>query len=581
MTSFSTPADTSLPKIRLDQAALLRKRVRQSCITVECVILYFAGLFFFTASPLFTLYWLLASTGMVIVTYLYAILKAPDGITESNYQSYLRWHIVVSCMTGSVWALFACIYLDPTSVINMFVATNLIVSITLGGMLPSAEYRPSFLGLATCMLIPFAIYWIVTVEGPLRLVGAGVLVYYMFGLMMSARAEASTREGISGRKMVQLTELLAEQNKAIQKVSDEKTRFLAATSHDLSQPLHAQGFFIQSMRKTLSTSSQHDLLDKIEKTWRSQNRLLRGLLDISRLDSGSIVAKPRSFDLSARLHDTILEHSDAAAQKSIFLNVDKPPVNVVSDPTLLMRIVGNLLSNAIKFTPEGGRIDITIRDQDEFVELLIMDDGPGIPPDQHARVFDEYVQLAKKPRDRQDGLGLGLSIVRRLSDLLDVKIDLDSSKDAGTNWAIHIAKDALKSADTPPLDGQLRRLENNPLIVVIDDEPDIRQAMSLLMSGWGCVVIAVPSSVHAIEELSSHDAVPVLIIADKRLSNGMSGVDAINAVRDEVNQDIAAILMTGDVQGFDDVKSDPSIQLMPKPVDPVEIRYAVSNAVKY
>ena len=580
MNKLSTHKDTSLPKIRLDQAALLRKRVRQSCITVECVILYFTGLFFFTASPLFTLYWFLASTGMVIVTYLYAVLKAPDGITENNYESYLKWHVVVSCMTGSVWALFACLYLDPTSVISMFVATNLIVSITLGGMLPSAEYRPSFLGLATCMLIPFAIFWIATVEGPLRMVGAGVLVYYMFGLMMSARAEASTREGISGRKMVQLTELLAEQNKAIQKVSDEKTRFLAATSHDLSQPLHAQGFFIQSMRKTLSTPSQNDLLDKIEKTWRSQNRLLRGLLDISRLDSGTIIAKPRSFDLSARLNDTVLEHADAAAQKSISLNVDRPPVQVYSDPNLLMRIVGNLLSNAIKFTPRGGRINIVLQEQEKFIELSIVDNGPGIPPEQHARVFDEYVQLANAPRDRQDGLGLGLSIVRRLSDLLDVKLDLESNENVGTKWTIHVEKNALQASDTAPLDGQLRRLEDDPLIVVIDDEPDIRQAMSLLMSDWGCVVIAAPSSVHAIEELSSHEAVPVLIIADKRLSNGMSGVDAINAVRDEVNQHIAAILMTGDVQGFDDVKADPSIQLMPKPVDPVEIRYAVANAMQ-
>jgi len=564
-----------LSKIRKDQATLLRDRVRQSCLIVKGVIIYFTIMLAWTGEREFAVVWLAATTGMVIVTWLYAVLRAPHGITEENFRGYLHGHIVVSCATGLVWSTLAILYLDTSSAFNMFIACNIAVAITLGGLLPSAEYRPSFLGLSTCLIVPFSIYWLVVVEGPEKMVGLGLLIYYLFALMMSARAEINTREGIAARNSNEMTARLVEQNDIIRAANLEKTRFLAATSHDLSQPLHAQGFFIQAMRKTLQTDEQHNLLDRIEKTWRSQNRLLRGLLDISRLDSGVISPKMSDFSLDRELADQIGEFADRCRKKNIELVTELHPVEVSSDATLLMRIVGNLVSNAVKFTPPNGRIDITSTVNGEHACVIIKDTGPGIPVEQQERVFEEYVRLTDNGRDRTQGLGLGLSIVKRLADLLEIPVDLESEEGAGTRWAVRVPVAQSGKVRSPRSVTSPDGFDQAPLIIVIDDEEDIRQAMSLLLTDWGCKTLCVGGLEEALVLLERIDIVPDLVIADKRLENGQSGIDAIYSLREETNEEIPAILMTGDIQGFDDVRKEKTIQLMAKPVNPAEIKQMI------
>ncbi|HAQ36090.1 MAG TPA: hypothetical protein DCQ53_12120, partial [Alphaproteobacteria bacterium] len=175
------------------------------------------------------------------VVYLYPRLAIPDGVTPDNHRRYLRGHTVISGVTGLVWTGFAIAYLDPTSLLSLFITVNMVSSISLGGMLPSAEYRPTFLALATGMFLPFSLYWLITVDGPARLIGLGLLMLYGFGLLVSARAELQTLESLAARRTRELTNRLRAQNRVIEKASAEKSRFLAATSHDMSQPLQAQG----------------------------------------------------------------------------------------------------------------------------------------------------------------------------------------------------------------------------------------------------------------------------------------------------------------------------------------------------
>jgi hypothetical protein len=195
VTSAGTSSDTAaataslrhdLGAVRLGQAQLLFRRTVNSCLIVQGVIIYFTALILFSGNFRFSAWWFALTSTMVLIVFLYSRLFRP-GITRDNVKPYLRGHIVISGMTGLVWSSLAIAYLDPSSTLNLFISINIVASIALGGMLPSAEYRPSYVSLSTGMFLPFAVYWLITVDGPLRIIGVGVLILYGFGLLVSAR----------------------------------------------------------------------------------------------------------------------------------------------------------------------------------------------------------------------------------------------------------------------------------------------------------------------------------------------------------------------------------------------------------
>lgn len=554
-----------LEEVRLGQARLLYKRTRVSCLIVEGVILYLTVLILLEGAGLFALAWCLCTSAMVGVVYIYPRIAAPGGITVDNYRGYLRGHVVISGLTGLLWGGFASAFLDPDSLLRLFITINMVFSISVGGMLPSAEYRPSFISLASGTLIPFCAYWLVTVDGPLRLIGVGLLIYYGFGLLISARAEVQTIESIAAERHRRLTLKLQEQNRLIEQASAAKSRFLAATSHDMSQPLQAQGFFIGAMRKMLDRPEQAELLDKIEACWRSQQALLQSLVESARLDSGAVTVRRRPFDMTAVLHTLENEFADTARTRSIALHVQtgSPPVD--SDPLLVTRILRNLLSNALKFTPAGGRVDVLWRRSGTRLTVEVRDNGPGIPASEHARVFEEYEQLNAGGPPRQ-GLGLGLPIVRQLASRLDLELVFDSAPGRGTRAGIVLP--AVEGVAVPhALDRTLHGFANAPLILLVEDDDDVRESLFTLLTDWGCQVIAAASGGEAMELLSWADNSPEILIVDRRLADGEDGIDAIQAIRSDVLDDIPAILLTGDIYRFEQAQSVAALTILPKPVE--------------
>ena len=569
-----------LLNLRVEQAKLLKQGVIKSCLIVQTVILYISAILLMAGQTLNVLVWFVPTTFMILVVYLYATFKAQNGITIGNVASYLKGHIFISCITGLVWGGCAAYILDGTSYFSLFVVCTIVTSITVGGMSPNSAYRPGYVGLATCCLVPFALYWLWTVQGPVRLVGIGLLFYYGLGMFVSAQAEINMRDVISARETNVLTEKLKAQNAAIKFAHDEKTRFLAATSHDLSQPLHAQGYFIQSLRKTLKDKAQMELLDKVEASWRNQSQLLQGIVDITRMDSGAIIAKPKNIDLNKEVSRILPEFDEAIKAKSINLTSDIESIGLYTDPVLLGRILRNLIANAIKFTPENGRIDVQSISAQEQVKIVISDTGIGIAKSEHERVFEEYIRLNPHIYGDDKGLGLGLSIVRKLTNFLNIQLELDSDTGRGTSITLTVPIDNKASEPidiTQPINA---RLVTSPLIVLVDDEQHIREGMTALLTDWGCQVICASSGNQIINLISETLATPSLLIIDKRLANEESGIDLINRLREEVNETVPAILMTGDLTGFGDLKAEADIQLMTKPVDPNEIRRFIDNIGK-
>lgn len=568
-------ATTDLDEIRTDQARLLKTNALQSCLIVGGVSIFYTVWIGAAVDLLYATAFTAATNFMILVSFLHSRIAVREPIGPGNYRRYLRTHTIVCSITGLVWGGFAIGLIDFDSSFSLFLACFLATSITLGGVLPSSEYRPGFVALASFNLIPVAIYIILNGQGSQKILGFGILIYFAFGMYASARSELDTQEGITARNLKSLTEQLVEKNAIIEKANQEKNRFLAATSHDLSQPLHAQGLLIHALKKKVVNPPERELIKKIEQTWRAQQNILQGLVDITRIDNGVIVAKPRVFDLKKHLERLAGEISETADQAGINLALDFQEASVRSDPVLLMRIVRNLLSNGIKFTPRGGDVSLRLLVENSNACIIVLDTGPGIPEADRSIVFDEFVQLESKTQNHERGLGLGLSIVRRLADILNVDIQMDTAVDKGTTFTLQLETVWPEQSSAEPAQPPSEDLCSAPLILVVDDERSVRDAMQSLLEEWGCQVLLAAGQDEAVQQLSAASRPPAMMLVDRRLGDKRDGVSVIHALRDELNEDVPAILITGDISGFVAPSAEYEIQVMPKPVDPAALRDAL------
>jgi len=566
-----TTGNVDLAAIRVEQARLLRQGAVQSCLFVEGVALFYALMIGLSGHWGYASLWAIATTAMVLVSFAHSRLAVTGEITARNYQHYLSSHVIVCTITGLVWGGFAIGLIDFDSAVSLFIACFMATAITLGGILPSSEYRPGFVALATANLIPLAGYILVWGEGTLRFIAVGILIYYAFCMYASARSEIDTRRGITAKTLNDLTQALLEKNAAIEKASEEKTRFLAATSHDMSQPLHAQGLFIRSLKKLISDPEQMDLLDKIERSWRNQSDILRGLVDVSKLDSGIVTPSKRPVNLQPELEALADEFAAAAKARGVEFRTSLAAAQVDTDPVLLARIIRNLLSNALKYTPAGGSVDLGSQASNNKVTISIKDTGPGIPEHLRDKIFDEYYQIGNAHRDREQGLGLGLSIVRRLVQLLGIDLHLSSLPGSGTLWHLVLPiNDELAQVDLKPIHPR-KYISDAPLVLVIDDEADIRESTSMLLTEWGCRVLTAATGEEAIKSLVAVNRVPHALLVDKRLPNGEDGLELIHLIREELNTDVPAILVTGDINDPSERDIGKTIRRMTKPTDPDDL----------
>ncbi|WP_417683879.1 ATP-binding protein [Roseibium sp.] len=565
---------------RVAQARQLKSGSVMSCLFVEIIVANIAVMMFFQDLATEAAVWFASASAMVMVTYLYNSQAARSGITEANAERFLRGHVAVTCVTGFLWCAHATYLFDPVSDFRVFISTLIVFSITLGGMLPGAVYRPAFIALAICSLLPFGAFVLATSDWPYRAVGVGTFVYFAFGLITSARSENNSREAASATTTKALmTEIVAEKD-TIQKIHEEKTRFLAATSHDLSQPLHAQGYFLHLLRDKLTDPEALELLGRIENSWRGQVEMLQGLVEINRLDSGSVVPEFKNLRLKPAFEAVAAEFDALTTAKSISLRTDLDDVEVVTDPVLLMRVVRNLLSNAIKYTQAGGDVSLTVRLSGSQARIEVADNGPGIPVEKQQTVFEEYVQLQDRGIENASGFGLGLSIVRRLSELLGFEVSLVSERGRGSSFAFSLQATRVSGHNPPDLPDAPAVLSGAPLIVLVDDQPSVLLGMGNLLTSWGCQVISATNPAEALTLLGENLSDPALLVVDKRLGGGESGLALIQALREEVNDDTPALLMSGDLGGEEDMRLPPGVMFLRKPVEPTRLRKILETTLQ-
>jgi signal transduction histidine kinase/ActR/RegA family two-component response regulator len=394
-------------------------------------------------------------------------------------------------------------------------------------------------------------------------------------------AEAlQTHRGELEQRIREATADLAAKKDMAERANQAKSRFFAAASHDLRQPLHALSLFVAALKARNQQPEAQTLIDNIEASTAAMELLFNALLDISRLDAGTIEAHPEHFPLQKILHDLEQQFGALAAEKQLRLRFRPCDLTLYSDPLLIERILANLISNAIRYTDDGGVL-VVCRHHGHSVRLSVIDTGRGIPPDQQESVFQEFVQLHNPARDRSKGLGLGLAIVSRLGRLLGHRIDLRSRPGYGSTFSIDIPCGDAQQVQTPSPVIAAGPIPADALVLLVDDESAILRGMAELFDNWNIDLVTAHSTDEAEHWLVSLGRMPDVIVSDYRLPDDTDGIEVITRLRAKFGRDIPAILVTGDTAPDTILRiSQAGFPLLHKPLRPAKLRALLTHLIQ-
>lgn len=390
-------------------------------------------------------------------------------------------------------------------------------------------------------------------------------------LNQTLRREIAERLAIE-QELIKAKETAEEANRS-------KTRFLAAASHDLLQPLNAARLFLSSLSETQGTDEQHKLIEKLDVAFMSVEELLETLLYISRLDAGAIETNVQDFALH-RIFDALeTEFRPLAQQKGLDLRFVTTSAVVRSDPKYLRRIVQNLLSNAIRYTREG-TVLVGVRRRGDNAVIEVRDTGPGIPQEHMPRIFEEFQRFHGAGERQRHAMGLGLAIVQRAARLLSHRIGVESVSGVGSVFSVEVPlssgapafqEEERGEADTPAAD------LSNSIVLIIENDIDILEGMVGLLCQWGCQPIPTMSAAEAHETIERMGRLPAVVVADYHLDDE-TGLDAIRGIRAEWQHDVPALIVTADRSSdLQAALEAEGIELLSKPVKPALLQRVIGK----
>ncbi len=477
--------------------------------------------------------------------------------------------------TGCLWAAIPTFFMqDPHS------ETFVFVSITIAGMISAtlpalAAYLPAYLAFVLPIFASLASrYYMLDMHAAafltLAFLGAMAGISYIINQIITHSIT------IDFKNQALLQEVTEAKEKAEQ-ANQAKSRFLAAASHDLRQPLQALGLILESIRLRVDgkDATVAPLVRQCIESHDALSALLNALLELSRLESHQLEIHRMSLPIRDLAGSIVAEFQPSAQQKGLHLSSSGDDFIVDTDPVLFGRVLRNLISNAIKFTAVG-RVSVHWGLEEDEIVLHVSDTGIGIPASELDRVFDEYHQVSNEARNREEGIGLGLSVVKKMCQLLKIPIRLYSIEGQGSTFTLKLPAGQLISAvtskESAPSDLTGYR------VIIIDDDKALLNAVAGIMSDWNCDSLIADSLDAALQQLQATGVEPDLILSDYRLGGGVTGIDVIKAIRAHCGKEIPAALMSGD--------TDPALvkrireqhyYLIHKPVKPTHLRKTMRN----
>lgn len=491
-----------------------------------------------------------------------------------------RWSFgaIASALAGGLcWGGGSLFLLDPSRAEFQFIVFVTCAAIAAGAITALGTLLPAYYCNLFAIMVPTSVWS--ALQGDVLHVTYSVLAALwvaIIGVLANSFSELLMKALRLQFANLDLANDLLRQKELAETANIAKSRFLASASHDLRQPVHALGMFVGALGdRTLDTDSRR-LVSQIQNSVGALDSLFGAILDISRLDAGVIESRPRIFAIRPLLERISREEMPEVKRKGIALHLLPCSLSVQTDPILFERVLRNLLSNAVRYT-DRGRVVIGCR-RGERLSVEIWDTGCGIPADQQELIFQEFYQIGNPERDRARGLGLGLAIVQRLTRILDIPMRVESRVNKGSAFRLSVALATTGEAIVEPAQDS-SVVAHRPLsILVIDDEVAIQEAMSTLLVGWGHSVVAAGSCTEMLDRAAGFTITPDLIISDYRLRDDENGIATIERLRTEFNNDIPAILITGDTAP-DRIREATASDcfLMHKPVSNSRLRAAIIN----
>jgi signal transduction histidine kinase len=377
-----------------------------------------------------------------------------------------------------------------------------------------------------------------------------------------------------------LVAALRQQVALVEQANREKSRFLAAASHDLRQPMHALGLFAAALQRQLGETALKPTVTHMIRSIDALDQSFNAMLDVSRLDAGVVEPNLQSFpvrDLFRVLH---MHWTGQAEELGLSLRFKPGGKIVTSDPHLLERVLSNLIHNATRYTRQGGVV-VVARSRHSGTSIEVWDTGMGIAEDELPRIFDEFYQVGNPGRDRSAGLGMGLAIVKRLVLLMGHSMEVRSRPGRGTVFRVLIKPTELAEMRSVVLGAETvpPELTADRTVLLIDDEQSILVGMSELLAGWGYKVLTAATISEACHAVRRHADVIDIVVSDLRLAHQEDGIEAIERVRAAYGAPLPALLITGDTSA-DEVKRahDSGHQVLFKPVRTRELYAALRSA---
>jgi len=493
---------------------------------------------------------------------------------EMREEKWQYLAIFLALFSGCIWgstAIFLYPPLQPEYEVYMLV---LLALVPVAPMAALAVYMPAFYAYYLPCIAPF----IITLgmqEGRAEKMTALLLL-----MMTGAIITFANRYATMLTEAIRLRLQLANKTEQLEQAAIVKTQFLAAASHDLRQPVHAMGLFLESLQNRYRELRGSKLFAQIEQSILTLRRMLDTMLDISRLDAEMVEIRRQDFRLAELLEHLRDEYAPLAVRQGLQFRYVASRQVVNSDPVLLERILRNLLANATKYTHQGG-ILLGCRRRGEQISIQICDSGSGIPASQLDEIFFEFTRLHNNENQPEQGLGLGLSIVKRLAHLLEHHITVYSEEDRGSIFSITVPCSRnmpegihKKVAGHSVADPDLRQWQ----VLVVDDEEAVRLGMTSLLEQWHADVVAAADMDELTEKISNLSSTPNLLLVDYRLAPGVTAEDAIRIVQAEFEEQIPTIIITGDTEPARIREAHKAGHiLLHKPVDPEKLKACISS----
>jgi signal transduction histidine kinase/FixJ family two-component response regulator len=574
------PANQSIAyedRIRIEQLRLLMGSLGSSALPGIAVAMLMA----WTLNNGSNTSWLIGWCAIVTLSKLFDVADARRILATEitvGQSRRLVWRLIgLHAFDGAAWGSLAIATLGSASASGSIVVIAVLSGIAGNSLSLLSPVLPVFAAFCICELSAIALKAWQLHDLSYHALGIASLLYIVALIGQARNSAKAARAAIELRfDNIDLIKRLQIETKRAQAALREaeqanlaKSKFLAAASHDLRQPIHAQGLFLEVLGRTDLTPAQQNLLASARAASEASANMLHTLLDYSRIEAGVVEPQIQPFLLQPLLNKLENELAPQANTKGIVYRSRETHAALLSDPALVELILRNLISNAIRYTERGGVL-VACRVHGGAAQLEVWDTGIGIPPAQQQEVFREFHQLGNPERNRQKGLGLGLAIAQGLARLLGHELALASRPQRGSVFRLGIPLANVAVVIDEPEKAIAGRLNLGAQILVIDDDEMVRAGMIRLLGDWGCQCMAAESIEEALQHARARR--PDVIISDYRLREQRTGTEAIEAVRAEIGKQVPALLITGDTAPARLREALASgLPLLHKPVSPAQL----------